>query len=244
MSDIKVRVGQQNAVKVISSLSGSTANASISESVIGGIGSIRELYVSGISTFIGISTFQLISVSGVTNSNSYHIDSIQVISSDRELQNIISLDNTTKNTIESAIANAPNDFTSLYVSGISTLAGITQVTGETLFSNQLNISGLSTFFGASYFNNDVYINGNLTISQDLNFDEFSARNGSITGILTVSEYIDYGTYGSYGIAYFNPEGILTSTQSTDNNVDDTNYILTTDNAGIPIWSNAIDGGFY
>jgi hypothetical protein len=49
MADIKVRVGQQNAIKVVSSISGSN-NAT---NVIGGIASVTELYVSGISSFSG-----------------------------------------------------------------------------------------------------------------------------------------------------------------------------------------------
>ena len=55
MSDIKVRVGQQNAIKVISSISGSAGGRAITaetaENVIGGIGSITQLQVTGISTF-------------------------------------------------------------------------------------------------------------------------------------------------------------------------------------------------
>ena len=60
MSDIKVRVGQQNAIKVLSSLSGGSAfseNSNISENVIGGKASVTQLNVSGISTFVGIATF-------------------------------------------------------------------------------------------------------------------------------------------------------------------------------------------
>lgn len=59
MSDIKVRVGQQNAVKIISSISGSAGgNAVTAQNVIGGIGSITQLTVSGVSTFVGLSTFK------------------------------------------------------------------------------------------------------------------------------------------------------------------------------------------
>jgi hypothetical protein len=58
MSDIKVRVGQQNTVKVISSLAGGSINADVATNVIGGIASVTNLNVSGISTFIGISTFK------------------------------------------------------------------------------------------------------------------------------------------------------------------------------------------
>lgn len=61
MSDIqvKVRVGQQNVAKVISSVSGSAGgNAVNSINVIGGIASVTQLYVDGLSTFTGLSTFQ------------------------------------------------------------------------------------------------------------------------------------------------------------------------------------------
>jgi hypothetical protein len=49
MSDIRVRVGQENAIKVVSSISGSS-NAI---NVIGGIASVTQLNVSGISSFNG-----------------------------------------------------------------------------------------------------------------------------------------------------------------------------------------------
>jgi len=61
MSDIKVRVGQQNTVKVVSSLAGSSINAdlaNVATNVIGGIASVTQLNVNGISTFVGVSTFK------------------------------------------------------------------------------------------------------------------------------------------------------------------------------------------
>jgi hypothetical protein len=61
MSDIKVRVGQQNTVKVISSLAGGSISAdfaTVATNVIGGIASVTQLNVSGISTFVGVSTFK------------------------------------------------------------------------------------------------------------------------------------------------------------------------------------------
>jgi hypothetical protein len=60
MSDIRVRVGQQNSVKVISSLAGGSIfaeNANNSINVIGGIASVTQLSVSGVSTFVGLATF-------------------------------------------------------------------------------------------------------------------------------------------------------------------------------------------
>lgn len=57
MADIKVRVGQNNTVKVISSVSGSTRSVS-ADNVVGGIASVSQLNVSGVSTFVGIATFK------------------------------------------------------------------------------------------------------------------------------------------------------------------------------------------
>ena len=60
MSDIIVRVGQQNSIKVLSSVSGGSAFSETSgtvENVVGGIASVTQLNVSGISSFVGIATF-------------------------------------------------------------------------------------------------------------------------------------------------------------------------------------------
>ena len=51
---------------------------------------------------------------------------------------------------------------SLYVSGISTFAGITTVTGDTLFTKQLSVSGLSTYIGVATYKSNVFIDGTLT----------------------------------------------------------------------------------
>jgi hypothetical protein len=152
MSDIKVRVGQQNTVKVVSSVSGSAGgSAVIAENVIGGIASVTSLSVSGLSNFVGIATF----------------------------------------------------------------------------------------------NNDVYIGGNLYLSNgDIEVDEFTARNANITGILTVGQSIYYPIGQPYGVAYFDQNDQLVSTGTTSSAISETNYILTTDNSGIPTWSSVIDGGTY
>lgn len=149
--DIKVRVGQQNSLKVVSSVSGASGGKSIiSDNVIGGIASVSQLHVSGISTFVGISTFK----------------------------------------------------------------------------------------------SNVYIDGNLYVDNDIFFDEFTATNSVITGISTVLGGLYYGNYSNNGISYFNSSGLMVSTDSPENGIDYSNYIMTTDNSGTPSWSNAIDGGEY
>ena len=151
MSDIKVRVGQQNTVKVVSSISGAAGGDAVTaENVIGGIASVTSLNVSGLSTFVGVATFK----------------------------------------------------------------------------------------------NNVYIDGDLYVSDDLIFDEFTARNANITGILTVGQSFYYPIGQPYGVAYFDPNDQLVSTGTTAAAISETNYILTTDNSGIPTWSSVIDGGTY
>jgi hypothetical protein len=129
------------------------------------------------------------------------------------------------------------DFSSISFIAENVIGGIASVT-------QLNVSGLSTFVGVATFKNDVYIDGDLYVGDDLVFDEFRARNGNITGILTVGQSFYYPNGQPYGVAYFDPNDRLVSTGTTSSAISETNYILTTDNSGIPTWSNVIDGGTY
>ena len=139
MANIKVRVGQQNAVKVIAAASGGSVSAENSTNVIGGIASVSQLSVgevdgmTGVSTFFGVSEFQ----KGLT------------------------------------------------VAGVSTFTGISTST-STIFGNQLNIAGVSSFTGIVTTFNDLFVGGDLFVGDDLKFDEFNARNGNITGILTAA----------------------------------------------------------
>ncbi|MEK9783784.1 MAG: hypothetical protein VW312_04025, partial [Opitutales bacterium] len=115
----------------------------------------RHIKATGLSTFVGFSTFQDfvfiqdgltvtgpatvtgfstfsdfvhiqdgLNVSGIGTFSSLFIGENQVISSARELQNIDSLDETTRLTIETALEAGPNKFDSLLVTGISTFTGI------------------------------------------------------------------------------------------------------------------------
>jgi hypothetical protein len=213
MSDIKVRVGQQNAVKIVSSISGSAGGRAVTaENVIGGIGSIRELYVSGISTFVGVSTFK----------NDVFIDGDLTVGDDLKFDEF-----TARNGRITGITTVFN----LNATGIATV-------------NNLNVTGFSTFIGITTFKSDVYVDGDLYVSDDLKFDEFSARNAIISGIATISGGLYYGPYYTNGIPYFDATGLMVSTNSPVNGIDYTNYIMTTDNSDVPTWSNAIDGGVY
>jgi hypothetical protein len=227
-NSIKSRVGQQNAVKVVSSISGAAGGfAVLAENVIGGIASVTALNVSGLSTFIGISSFK----------NNVYIDGDLYVNDDiffdeftaRNI-NVTGIGSITRlNSVNSTLTNINS-------TGISTF-GIVN-------ASQFYVSGVSTFVGVSTFKNNVYIDGDLYISDDLVFDEFTARNANITGILTVGQSIYYPIGQPYGVAYFDSNDQLVSTGTTASAISETNYILTTDNSGIPTWSGVLDGGTY
>jgi hypothetical protein len=211
--DVKVRVGQQNAVKVVSSVSGSAGgnaiNAITAQNVIGGIASVTQLNVSGLSTFVGVATFL----------NNVYIAGNLYVSDDLIFDEFIARNGT--------------------ITGIASL-GITN-------SNQLFVSGITTLAangGITTTGGDLYVGGDLYISDDLVFDEFTARNGNITGILTVGNYLYYPIGEPYGIAYFDLNDRLVSTGTTSTAISETNYIVSTNSSGVPSWSNTIDGGFY
>jgi hypothetical protein len=134
----------------------------------------------------------------------------------------------------SSISGAAGGFAALSENVIGGIASVTS----------LNVSGVSTFVGVATFKNNVFIGGDLYVGDDLFFDEFTSRNGNITGILTVGQSFYYPPGQPYGVAYFDLNDRLVSTGTTEAAISETNYILTTDNSGIPTWSSAIDGGTY
>ena len=57
------------------------------------------------------------------------------------------------------------------------------------------VSGASTFTGIGTFASDLYVGGNAYVGGDLTFDEFTARNASITGYTTTAS-LHVGTAGT------------------------------------------------
>ena len=114
---------------------------------------------------------------------SYKIGATQVISSGRELQNIASLDATTTATIEAAIANAPNTFTELKVTGVSTFIGIAT------FNNGIEVvSGVTTLGGYVDINNSVDISNNLKVSGITTLGITTVTQLHSTGIVTALSF--------------------------------------------------------
>ncbi len=162
----------------------STSSTTGAVLVSGGVGVGKNLNVGQDFKVVGIATFSNeldinaavdilrgLNVSGITSVLSLSIGSTQVISSARELQNISSLDSTTTATIEAAIKVAPNTFTDLKITGISTFIGIATFGG-----------GIAVQAGVSTFDVAVDINAGLDVDGQADLDEVV-----IAGVTTHNE---------------------------------------------------------
>ena len=74
----------------------------------------------------------------------------------------------------------------LNVSGVSTFAGITTITGTTLFTNQLNVSGVSTFAGITTITGTTLFTNQLNVSGVSTFVNIINASGGlkVTGVST------------------------------------------------------------
>lgn len=187
------------------------------------------LRVGGISTFVGFSTFNSsvyvagistlngyvnipnnLNVTGIVTAGSISIGATQVISSARQLQNIASLDATTTATIEAAIANAPNTFTDITVSGVSTFVGLATfnnglrvvsgvttlgvTTATNLTLQQLNVSGVSTFAGITTVTGATLFSRQLNVSGVSTLGTVQISSGIITATTGVVTYYGNGSF--------------------------------------------------
>ena len=139
MSSIKVRVGQANAIKVLSSQAGGTLQAEQARNVIGGIASVTQLNVTGVSTFVGIITAQSdVFIGGnLTVSNDITLDEITARN----------LDITGIGTIASLGVSGVTTSQHLNIIGVSTLGTVSSlfVSGLSTFSNNVSFASSALF---------------------------------------------------------------------------------------------------
>ena len=150
-----------------------------------------------------------LSSSGVATASAYYVDGTSVINNSRQLQNIASLDATTTATIEAAIVNAPNTFTDITVSGVSTFVGL-----ATFNSGLQVVSGITTL-GTVQVSSGIITatSGIVTYYGDGSYFTGNARNLTAT--------IGIGTSGTpvgYGVSFLDLRGPGLSTVTVDSNV--------------------------
>jgi len=166
MPDIKVRVGQSDAIKVTST---GLQRSDIAFSVSGGTANVTELDVSGQSNLNSLN------VTGITTfkSDTLGVTGI-IIDGLNETLKVGTGISFTSNSIE---VDGSANFKSLIVSGISTLnssGGITTTGGDlfvgsnlflsndALIGRHLRVVGVSTYVGVATFQNNVFVDGTLT----------------------------------------------------------------------------------
>ena len=193
-------------------LTNSTSSSTGAVKITGGLGVGKnlnignELQVTGVSTFNGSSIFKgtYVDIENALLAKDVYVTgqvigfgtgrlgnleiwdgstATQVISSTRQLKNIVSLDAVTTSTIESAISNAPNTFTDLNVTGISTFIGI-----ATFASGIVVESGISTFNNAIDAKSGV-LASTLIVSGETNSGTIKAGN------LTAGRVVYVGSQG-------------------------------------------------
>jgi len=205
----------QTGIVSFTNVTNSTSPATGALQVSGGIGVAKNvniaggLQVTGLSTFVGVVTTsgdmyvggdlfvkddivydevsgRQVKISGIGTFGSIFIGDTEVLSSARQLKNIVSLDAVTTSTIETAISNGPNTFTDLNVTGISTFVGI-----ATFASGIIVTSGVSTFTSAIDANGGANITGNLTANSVKVSDLTSGR---VVYVGTAGELQDNGNF--------------------------------------------------
>ena len=221
----------QTGIVSFTNVTNSTSPATGALQVSGGIGVAKNvniaggLQVTGLSTFVGVVTTsgdmyvggdlfvkddivydevsgRQVKISGIGTFGSIFIGDTEVLSSARQLKNIASLDAVTTSTIETAISNAPNTFTDLNVTGISTFVGI-----ATFASGIIVTSGVSTFTSAIDANGGANITGNLTANSVKVSDLTSDR---VVYVGTSGELQDNGNFTFNG-SLLTVTGALTAT---------------------------------
>ena len=121
-----------------------------------------------------------------------------------------------------------------------------EVVGRNIF-----ISGVGTFanieIGTASTNTINSLTGALTLDSEIGNNVAINTHTNVVGFLSASDgiYYDLGDFnGPNGIAYFDSSGLLVSSGATTASISTSNYLVTTDASGIPVWTNVFDGGSF
>ena len=197
MADIKVRVGQTDAIKIVAS----TDRSNHAFSVSGGSASVTQLDV------VGQSNLENLNVTGIATFNpgvSPNIDGIIIDGANEKIKIGIGVTITNGTIFAKDLAS----FRLLSVSEVSTFNGLVDINSNLDISGNLNVDGqtdldvlnvaeTATFSSSAIFSSNIDANGNITITNvnpqislidSNNNDDFEIKNND--GVFTVRDATD------------------------------------------------------
>jgi len=258
---VKARVGQQNVTRVLSSAASASASGSIIQApdldssrksedglVLVWDAPTQKFVLTNRIDALSIEFVYALSSSFLNVSNDLTASRNLLVSGISTLTDLIVSNNSTLNgnlsvsgTSTLVDLNLSNNLTvnnDLNVSGISTFASL-NTSNDLTVSRNLLVSGISTL-------NTLSVNGLTTLDDDVQINSDLSLTGKIipdSGMCYVSSNFS----GPNGIAFFNSDGLLKSSPDTTQNINTSNYILTTQliaGTDTPVWTTTIDGGEY
>ena len=169
--------------------------------VIGGIGA-TDIYISGLSTFVGFSTFQ----DSIGVQKDITIAGISTVVGVATFRNNVFIDGN---------LNVAGDITydevngrNIYISGLSTFVGFSTFNSDVFIAGVTTLSGFTTtrdnvfITGYSTVTQDLTFLGDLNVTGDISYDEVTGRNINITGLSTFEGLSYFGS--NVGVGTTNP----------------------------------------
>jgi cytoskeletal protein CcmA (bactofilin family) len=147
---------------------------------------LDNINVSGVSTFVGIGTFL----------NDLYVGGDLYIADDLVFDEFTARNATLTGNLQVAGVSTFNgnvdinadidvdghtELDNVNISGVATFGSYLDINSFVDISGPINIGGISTFTGIGTFQSDLYVGGDLYVADDLVFDEFTARNATLTG---------------------------------------------------------------
>ena len=154
----------------------------------------RNLYISGLSTFVGFSTFE----SGVGFRTDIAVAGYSTFVGVATFRDDVYIDgnlNVVGDIVYDEVVGRNLDIT--VIATIATLGVSAAATTKDLL-----VTGVSTFTGIGTFSSDVYVDGNLNVVGDIVYDEVSGRNINISGLSTFEGLSYFGA--NVGVGTTNP----------------------------------------
>ena len=139
--------------------------------VIGGIGA-TDIYISGLSTFVGFSTFQ----DSIGVQKDITIAGISTVVGVATFRNNVFIDGNLS--VAGDITYDEVNGRNIYISGLSTFVGFST------FKSDIFVAGVSTFAGVGTFLSDLNVAGNLNVTGDISYDQVTGREIYISGLST------------------------------------------------------------